>query len=76
MLVQKSGYFARAAPAGDFDKKLIDDCAKVAVASALKKESGVAGQDEVSNSAASLTFASTLLTPVCTLRTTATSSPS
>lgn len=48
VLVQKSGYFARAAPARDFDRELIKSCADVAVQAALRKESGVAGQDEVS----------------------------
>jgi pyrophosphate--fructose-6-phosphate 1-phosphotransferase len=45
-IVQKSGYFARSAPANEFDQKLIGDCAKEGVASALKGISGCMGQDE------------------------------
>ena len=49
VLVQKSGYYSRSAPANDRDKKLINDCAVVAVDSALKGISGLVGQDENQN---------------------------
>jgi len=45
-LVQKSGYFSRAAAANDFDVQLIGDCAKVGVDSAIDGISGCMGQDE------------------------------
>jgi pyrophosphate--fructose-6-phosphate 1-phosphotransferase len=45
-LVQKSGYFARAAAANDFDRELIGACAKVGVESAIAGVSGCMGQDE------------------------------
>jgi pyrophosphate--fructose-6-phosphate 1-phosphotransferase len=45
-IVQKSGYFARSAAANEFDRKLIGDCAKVGVESAIKGVSGCMGQDE------------------------------
>ena len=45
-LVQKSGYYSRAAAANAADLKLIGACARKAVASALKGEGGVIGQDE------------------------------
>ena len=45
-LVQKSGYFARAAASNTFDRKLIQDCAKEGVASAIAGVSGCMGQDE------------------------------
>lgn len=45
-LVQKSGYFARAAASNAFDRKLIQDCAKEGVASAIVGVSGCMGQDE------------------------------
>lgn len=45
-LVQKSGYFARAAASNDFDKKLIKDCAEKGVESAIAGISGCMGQDE------------------------------
>lgn len=45
-LVQKSGYFARAAAANDFDRTLIGDCAKAGVESAIAGVSGCMGQDE------------------------------
>ena len=45
-LVQKSGYYSRAAAPIDADLKLIGACAKLAVASALKGIGGVVGQDE------------------------------
>lgn len=46
VLVQKSGYFSRSAPANDADRALIDACVKRAVDAALSDESGVVGQDE------------------------------
>ena len=46
VLIQKSGYYARSAPANDADKKLIQDCAIVAVQAALDGVSGLVGQDE------------------------------
>jgi len=46
VLVQKSGYFARAAPANAADLALIRDCVVHAVDCALRRESGVVGQDE------------------------------
>ncbi len=46
VLVQKSGYFARAAPANAADLALIQSCCDHAVECALRRESGVVGQDE------------------------------
>ena len=46
VLVQKSGYFSRSAPANDADLALIRDCTRYAVDAALRGESGVVGQDE------------------------------
>ena len=46
VLVQKSGYFARSAPANEADLKLIGECTAYAVDAALRGESGVVGQDE------------------------------
>ena len=46
VLVQKSGYFGRSAPANQEDQTLIKACATVAVTSALEGISGVAGHDE------------------------------
>jgi pyrophosphate--fructose-6-phosphate 1-phosphotransferase len=46
VLVQKSGYFARAAAANKEDLKLIKRCANKAVDCALKRVSGVIGEDE------------------------------
>jgi len=46
VLVQKSGYFARSAPANEADLALIRDCTTYAVDAALRGESGVVGQDE------------------------------
>ncbi len=46
VLVQKSGYFARAAPANAADLALIQQCCRHAVECALRRESGVIGQDE------------------------------
>ena len=45
-MVQKSGYFARSAPANEADLALIRRCAELAVESALSGVSGVIGQDE------------------------------
>ncbi len=45
-LVQKSGYFSRAAPANDEDLTLIARCVDKAVECALRGESGVIGEDE------------------------------
>lgn len=45
-LVQKSGYFGRAAPANAFDKDLIGKCAKVGVEAAIEGISGCMGEDE------------------------------
>ena len=45
-LVQKSGYFARAAAANSADLGLIDRCVRHAVTCALRRESGVVGEDE------------------------------
>ena len=46
VLVQKSGYFARAAAANAEDLRLIKGCADLAVECALRRESGVIGHDE------------------------------
>jgi pyrophosphate--fructose-6-phosphate 1-phosphotransferase len=46
VLVQKSGYFARSAPAGQRDRELISACAAVAVRAALDGVSGLVGPDE------------------------------
>jgi len=46
VLVQKSGYYARSAPANLQDLALIKECAAVAVSSALNGISGLVGQDE------------------------------
>lgn len=45
-LVQKSGYYARAAPSNKFDRELIAKCAKEGVESAIVGVSGCMGQDE------------------------------
>lgn len=45
-LVQKSGYFARAAASNDFDRRLIRECAERGVESAIAHVSGLMGQDE------------------------------
>jgi diphosphate-dependent phosphofructokinase len=49
VLVQKSGYFARAAPANPDDLRLIKSCTDLAVECALRRESGVIGHDEDQN---------------------------
>lgn len=46
VLVQKSGYFARSAPANAADLALIQQCVDHSVECALRRESGVVGQDE------------------------------
>lgn len=46
VLVQKSGYFARSAPANEADLELIRACTTYAVDAALRGESGVVGEDE------------------------------
>jgi pyrophosphate--fructose-6-phosphate 1-phosphotransferase len=46
VLVQKSGYYARAAPANREDLKLIKQTCEMAVANAVKRESGVVAKDE------------------------------
>lgn len=46
VLVQKSGYYSRSAPANSKDQELIRECAVVAVQSALSGISGLVGQDE------------------------------
>jgi diphosphate-dependent phosphofructokinase len=45
-LVQKSGYFARAAAANIKDMRLIKSCADLAVECAMRREPGVIGHDE------------------------------
>jgi pyrophosphate--fructose-6-phosphate 1-phosphotransferase len=46
VLIQKSGYYSRSAPAGEADRALIRACVEVAVESALARVSGLVGQDE------------------------------
>jgi pyrophosphate--fructose-6-phosphate 1-phosphotransferase len=46
LLVQKSGYYARSAPANAFDLHLIKSCVDKAVEGALLGQSGVVGHDE------------------------------
>ncbi|MFP4166469.1 MAG: pyrophosphate--fructose-6-phosphate 1-phosphotransferase [Opitutales bacterium] len=46
VLVQKSGYFSRAAPANPDDLRLIKSCTDLAVDCALARQSGVIGHDE------------------------------
>ncbi|MDR0901509.1 MAG: pyrophosphate--fructose-6-phosphate 1-phosphotransferase [Opitutaceae bacterium] len=45
-LVQKSGYYARAAAANTDDLRLIKSCTDLAIECALRRESGVIGHDE------------------------------
>ena len=45
-MVQKSGYYSRAAAANDADLALIKQCTDLAVDSALRGEPGVIGHDE------------------------------
>lgn len=49
VLVQKSGYFSRAAPANEEDIRLIKSCVDLAVECARRRESGVIGHDEDQN---------------------------
>lgn len=49
VLVQKSGYYSRSAPANARDRELIHDCATVAVDAALNGKSGLVGMDEDQN---------------------------
>ncbi len=49
VLVQKSGYYSRSAPANDRDQELIRACAQVAVQAALDEVTGLVGQDEDNN---------------------------
>jgi len=46
VLVQKSGYYSRSAPANERDRELIKACAEVAVQAALDGISGLVGEDE------------------------------
>merc|ERR1712045_189872 len=46
VLVQKSGYFSRSAPANTEDLRLIKSCTDHAVTCAIHRESGVIGHDE------------------------------
>ncbi|MBX7539964.1 pyrophosphate--fructose-6-phosphate 1-phosphotransferase [Qipengyuania sphaerica] len=46
VLVQKSGYFSRSAPANASDRELIEQCTRLAVDAALAGTSGVVGHDE------------------------------
>jgi len=45
-LVQKTGYFSRAAPSNKEDIELITRCANLAADCALRRETGVIGEDE------------------------------
>jgi pyrophosphate--fructose-6-phosphate 1-phosphotransferase len=49
VLIQKSGYFARAAASNEEDLKLIKECCDVAVDSAITGIGGVVGHDEDKN---------------------------
>ena len=49
VLVQKSGYYSRAAAANDEDIRLIKSCTDLAVECALRREGGVIGHDEDNN---------------------------
>ncbi len=49
VLVQKSGYFARAAASNAEDLDLIKSCVDLAVECAMRKDSGVIGHDEDQN---------------------------
>ncbi len=50
VLVQKSGYYSRAAAANEDDLRLIKSCVDLAVECALRREGGVIGHDEDQNS--------------------------
>uniref|UniRef100_A0A6U8FQ77 Pyrophosphate--fructose 6-phosphate 1-phosphotransferase n=1 Tax=Eutreptiella gymnastica TaxID=73025 RepID=A0A6U8FQ77_9EUGL len=45
-MVQKSGYYSRAAPPNAEDRRLIQACASLAVDCAVRREGGVTGHDE------------------------------
>ncbi len=49
VLVQKSGYYARAAAANSEDLRLIKSCTDLAVDCAIRREGGVIGHDEEQN---------------------------
>lgn len=49
VLVQKSGYYSRAAPSNAADIDLIRRCAHLAADCALRRETGVVGEDEDQN---------------------------
>ena len=49
MLIQKSGYYSRAAPSNSADLQLIKTCCDKAVECALNNENGVVGEDEGNN---------------------------
>jgi pyrophosphate--fructose-6-phosphate 1-phosphotransferase len=49
VLIQKSGYYSRAAPANSEDLRLIKSCTDLAVQCALEGKSGVIGHDEDQN---------------------------
>lgn len=49
VMVQKSGYFSRAAPANEQDLRLIQSCVDMAVECAFKRQGGVIGHDEERN---------------------------
>jgi pyrophosphate--fructose-6-phosphate 1-phosphotransferase len=49
VMIQKSGYYSRSAPANDYDLQLIAAMTELAVDSALAGTSGVVGQDEQAN---------------------------
>lgn len=49
VLVQKSGYYSRAAAANVQDQELIKRCAHLAVDCAMRREGGVTGEDEDQN---------------------------
>ena len=48
-MVQKSGYYARSAPANAEDLRLIKSCTDLAVDCAMRREGGVIGHDEEQN---------------------------
>lgn len=49
MLIQKSGYYSRAAAANLADQRLIKGCVDLAVECAMRREGGVIGHDEERN---------------------------
>jgi pyrophosphate--fructose-6-phosphate 1-phosphotransferase len=49
VMVQKSGYYSRAAAANEEDLRLIKSCSDLAVECALRREGGVIGHDEDQN---------------------------